>query len=59
MNNDNKIFRYDKTRDASRVDERNENSERMLRKTNHEIKKMTKKLKKIIEKTKNTIERNI
>ena len=46
MNNNDKVFQYDEIRDTSRVRERDENSERMLRKTNHEIKTSNKKAEK-------------
>ena len=46
MNDDDKIFRHDETRDASRMRERDENSERMLRETNHETERNDKKIKK-------------
>ena len=46
MNDDDRILRYDETRDASRMRERNENSKRMLRKINHEIKRNNKKTEK-------------
>ena len=36
MNDDNKIFQHDETRDASRIRKRDKNNERMLRKTDHE-----------------------
>ena len=39
MNDDDKVFRYNETRNASRVRERDENSERMLWKTNYKTEK--------------------
>ena len=60
MNNDNKIFRYNKTRDALRMRERDKSSKSILQKTKNKIKKkMIKKLKRVTEKAKNTIEENI
>ena len=46
MNDDNKVFQYNETRDASRMRERNENSEQMLRKTNNKIEENDQKIKK-------------
>ena len=43
MNNDIKVLWHDETCDASRVRERDENSKRMLRKSNHKIKRNKKK----------------
>ena len=60
MNNNNKIFRYNKTRDALRMRERDKSSKSILQKTKNKIKKkMIKKLKRVTEKAKNTIEENI
>ena len=46
MNNNDKVFRHDETRDASRLRERDENNKRMLRKTNNEIEKNDQKIEK-------------
>ena len=46
MNNNDEIFQYNEIRDASRMRERNENSERIFSKTNHEIKRSNKKVEK-------------
>ena len=46
MNDDDKIFRQSETRDASRMREWNENSERMLRKTNRVTEKNDQKTEK-------------
>ena len=46
MNNDNKVFQYDKTYNALQLRERDENSERIFRKSNNEIKKNDQKIKK-------------
>ena len=46
MNDNDKVFRHDKTRDATQVRECNENNEWMLRKTNNEIKENDQKIKK-------------
>ena len=39
INNNDKIFQYDKTRNTSRLRECDKNNERMLRKSNNEIEK--------------------
>ena len=46
MNDNDKIFRYDETRDASRMREHNENSEQIFRKTSNEIKEDDQKIEK-------------
>ena len=46
MNDNDKIFQHDETRDVSRVRERDENNERMLREINHETEKNDKKIEK-------------
>ena len=46
MNNDDKIFRYDEIRDASRLRERDENNKRTFRKSNNKIKKDDQKIEK-------------
>ena len=46
MNNNDKVFRFDETRDASRMRKCDENSEWMLRKTNNEIEEDDQKIEK-------------
>ena len=46
INNNDKIFEYDETRNASRLRERNENNERMFRKLNNEIERNDQKIEK-------------
>ena len=46
MNNDDKIFRHDETRDATRVRERDESNEWMFRKINNKIEENDQKIKK-------------
>ena len=46
MNNNDKILSYNKTRDVSRIRERDENSERMLQKINNNIEKDDQKIEK-------------
>ena len=46
MNDDDKVLRYNETRDASQVREHDESNERMLWKTNNKIKEDDQKIKK-------------
>ena len=46
MNNNDKVFRYDETRDALRLRGRDENNKRMLRKLNDEIEEGDQKIEK-------------
>ena len=46
MNNNDKVFQYDKIRNALRLFKRNENNERMFRKSNNEIEKNNQKIEK-------------
>ena len=46
MNNNDKVFRHDETRNASRLRECDENNERILRKSNNEIEENNQKIEK-------------
>ena len=46
MNNNDKVFRHDKTRDATRMRERDEDNKWMFQKTNNEIGKNDQKIEK-------------
>ena len=46
MNNNDKVFRYDETRDASRLRECDKDNERIFRKLNNKIEKNDQKIEK-------------